>query len=180
MVQDRRSTFVARWFHRGVKEPDPFDRFFSLWIALVVAAQSAGSFNSSDQKDREKILNYFRIKLAHVLEALEDSRIDLQALAKRRGTRRGDPIVDAAPQLSEKFAKLAAHYSVSPSLSERDLVDAVAELLNKIRNNVFHGVKVYDDHEDFDLLQHANPILVAILTRCENLRASLGQGARPE
>ena len=33
-------------------------------------------------------------------------------------------------------------------MTDADLILAVAELVNKVRNNVFHGVKVYDDSDD--------------------------------
>jgi hypothetical protein len=52
-------------------------------------------------------------------------------------------------------------------MQDDELVTAVAELLNKIRNNVFHGVKVYDDREDLDLLRNVNPVLLAVLEESE-------------
>ena len=171
MAQDRRSIFVAKWFERGIKESDPFDRFFSLWIALVVAAQRVSAFDRFDRDgDREKILRHFGVNSSRVLQALEGSKDSLQVLAKRRGTRYSNPIVDTGnPELKRKFEKLAAHYSGKPSLSDEALVDAIAELLNKIRNSVFHGVKVYDDREDVKLLEHVNLLLAAILEKCESL-----------
>ena len=45
--------------------------------------------------------------------------------------------------------------------------DHTAEFLNKVRNNVFHGVKVYDDSDDLALLQRVNPILLSILRLAE-------------
>jgi hypothetical protein len=92
------------------------------------------------------------------------------SLARRRGTNYGHPIVDTGnPQLRDKFSKLAAHYTQDHSLSEEELVETVAELLNKIRNNLFHGVKVYDDREDIVLLELVNPVLLTILRNCEFL-----------
>jgi hypothetical protein len=52
-------------------------------------------------------------------------------------------------------------------MPDEDLVRSVGELFNKIRNNVFHGVKVYDDAEDLELLQQVNPVLMDIIGRCE-------------
>ena len=34
-------------------------------------------------------------------------------------------------------------------------------------NNVFHGVKVYDDAEDQEVLTLVNPILLQIVETCE-------------
>lgn len=47
------------------------------------------------------------------------------------------------------------------------MVIAIGELFNKIRNNLFHGVKVYDDSEDIELINTVNPILLEILEICE-------------
>lgn len=44
---------------------------------------------------------------------------------------------------------------------------AVAELLNEVRNNVSHGIKIYDDREDLDLLRHLNPLLLNVLEASE-------------
>jgi len=52
-------------------------------------------------------------------------------------------------------------------MDEDDRVRAVAELLNKVRNNVFHGVNVYDDKEDLKLLMLVNPVLLAVLLESE-------------
>lgn len=54
-------------------------------------------------------------------------------------------------------------------MPEEDRVVAVAELLNEVRNNVFHGINVYYDREDLDLLRHLNPLLLT------GLEASEGQ-----
>jgi hypothetical protein len=39
--------------------------------------------------------------------------------------------------------------------------------LNKVRNNVFHGIKIYDDRDDVRVLKLVNPILREILQACE-------------
>ncbi len=142
MVQDRRLRFVKKWFQRGVKSNDPFDTFFFLWTTLVVAAQyyrtRYGGAWSTNDTDREKVVGYFRANKGKVLQALEDTHSKLMALVQRRGTDHGNPIVDTGnPELREKFSKLAKHYRERLILSDEDRVEAVAELLNKIRNMCF-------------------------------------------
>ena len=44
-------------------------------------------------------------------------------------------------------------------ISERQRAEYFAELLNKIRNNLFHGDKVYDDANDRELIKHTVYIL---------------------
>jgi len=174
MAIDRRLTFVKKWFQRAAKANNPFDKFIYLWIALVVAAQRlrtriGAPFRENDT-DREKILDYFRANSYKVSKALQGNQDSMVKLAQRRGTNYGNPIVDTGnPELRYKFSRLAAHYAQSGHLPEEELVETIAELLNKIRNNLFHGVKVYDDREDIALLELVNPLLLEILQKCESL-----------
>ena len=63
---DERNRLIQRWYERGCgraqdEKWDPFDKFFSFWIALVVAATRHG--NPTDRRpdgDRDPILNYFQ------------------------------------------------------------------------------------------------------------------------
>lgn len=174
MAEDRRLTLVKKWFQRGEKALDPFDRFFYLWIALIIAAQRLrprrGVPSRHHNTDREKVLDYFRANSRNVFQALQETRDSMLKLARRRGTKHGHPIVDSGnPKLRDKFSRLAAHYTQDASLSQADLVETVAGLLNKIRNNLFHGGKVYDDREDVALLELVNPVLLEILRKSEAL-----------
>jgi hypothetical protein len=96
----------------------------------------------------------------------------MRALARRKGTQYRNPIVDTGnPVLREHFRQLSQYYLDNKPLSAEDLVVYVAELLNKIRNNLFHGVKVYDDASDSALLQEVNPVLTSIINQCEHISA---------
>ena len=89
-------------------------------------------------------------------------------LARRRGVARGHPIIDTVnDSLRAKFENLVAHYLKNQLLPAAEHVDAVGELLNRIRNNLFHGTKVYDDREDIAVLELVNPVLISILRECE-------------
>jgi hypothetical protein len=172
--QDRRVEFISKWFGRAVDTDDSFDAFFSLWIALVVAAQRArteyGSYPRENDTDRRKVLDYFSINKVEVLSALEQNAEGLSDLVRRRGTVHGNPIVDTGnPDLREKFRLLARHYRQGEKLPDEELIDYAGELINRIRNNVFHGTKIYDDRGDIALLKKVNPILTSILRECESL-----------
>ncbi len=173
MAEDRRITLVKKWFKRAVKTDDPFDRFIYLWITLVVAAQRfrthSGYFREGDT-DREKILDYFHANSSHIFRALQENQDSMVGLARRRGTNYGNAIVDTGNrELRDKFSKLATHYTQNCFLRQEELVETLAELLNKIRNNLFHGVKVYDDREDIALLELVNPVLISIVRHCKSL-----------
>lgn len=174
MAADRRSVFARKWFQRGLRARDPFDQFFSLWIALVVSAQRhrtlTGRSFGEDDGDRDKVLDYLTANSDKVFQALQENRERMATLARRRGSRHASPIVDTgSAELREKFSQLAGHYAGHSVLSQRDLAEAVGKLFNKVRNNVFHGIKVYDDRSDIELLQLVNPVLATILRKCESV-----------
>jgi hypothetical protein len=171
MVGDRRVTFIRRWLRRAREARDEFDRFFSAWIALVVAAQrirdSLGQLPEEDS-DRQRVVDYFLAKKSEVMRAIGKHQTEMRWLARRRGTTYGNSIIDTGNRnLRKRFARLSRHYTAAPCMQDDELVTAVAELLNKVRNNVFHGVKVYDDKEDLDLLRNVNPVLLAVLEESE-------------
>ena len=165
MRGDRRLNFVKKWFGRAKKTEDPFDRFFYLWIALVVSAQHL--VRGSCESDRERVIDYFWYNKENVLKVLSEHNDIMNRLAHRRGTRFGNPIIDAGEDLREKFRRLSDHYLRNHPLSSEEKVEIVAELLNRIRNNLFHGHKIYDDQEDISLLELVNPLLFDVLQICE-------------
>ncbi len=171
MVHDRRVAFVRKWFQRAIKEDDEFDRFFSAWIALVVAAQRLRDYSGrlpTWDSDRERVVAYFLAKKSRVMSAVKKREQEMMWLARRQGTRYGNPIIDTNNKyLRNLFTKLSRHYTSKEAMPDDEFVKALAELLNRIRNNVFHGAKVYDDKEDLELLKNVNPVLLAVLNECE-------------
>jgi hypothetical protein len=165
---------MKRWFLRAKEAEDPFDRFFYLWIALVVAAQRRRTYTGIPFReiysDREKVLDYFRANQQTIAQVLQNNEDKLAQLARRQGARYNKPILDTRSlRLRAIFYDLAAHYTKGVPLQDEYLVEAVSELVNKIRINLFHGFNVYDDHEDIALLELVNPLLFEILQRCETL-----------
>jgi hypothetical protein len=177
MKMDSRTQFKQKWFNKGCEADDPFDRFFCFWIALVVAAQRAQTqygICRRNATDAEKVQSYFSLRSEGVLKALDLSQPWLQKLAGRKGTEYQDPILDTGdPRQRESFDALSQHFLKLRDLDSYEVLETMAELLNKIRNNVFHGNKVYDDADDRDLLDLVNPLLESIL-RCAE---ALDQGA---
>lgn len=171
MATDRRLTFIRKWVRRAESAKDPFDAFFSIWIALIVAAQRLRTqlgtpFRHEDDDDRQRVLDYFRVNQDRILAALREHEARMIKLAHRRGTQHANPIVGTGnAELRRRFARLAAHYTQGQRLSNDELARNVAELFNKIRNNVFHGIKVYDDRDDIEVLEQVNPVLVTSIAK---------------
>lgn len=171
MAPDRRAQFIKKWQRKAERTADPFDCFFSAWIALVVAAQRTrdqyGPLPERDS-DRKRMVDYFGDNRGAVVSAVATHRVEMEWVARRRGTKWGGAIVDTGNQdLRVLFDKLSRYYVDSVPIPDDERVKATAELLNKMRNNVFHGIKVYDDKDDMELLEHVNPILLAILQETE-------------
>jgi hypothetical protein len=172
MARGRRRSFVERWAQRARQADDPFDRFFCSWVALVAAAQrkrtETGIPFREIYADREKILEYFEANRARIFQVLRQHRENLSQLACRKGARYGKSVLDTRSlRLRRIFADFAAYYTQRMPLSEEYLVEATVEIINKIRINLFQGVN--DDHEDIELLELVNPVLLDILEQCESV-----------
>ena len=171
MDTDQRVVFIRKWLKRANQADDVFDCFFSAWIALVVAAQrlrTASGRHVDDDSDRNKVVDYFKANTALIIPLLEERENEMRQLARRKGSRYGSPIHDTGNyQLREAFRRLSRFYMDGEDLSEAERSATLASLVNKVWNNVFHGVKVYDDAEDQEVLTLVNPILLQIVETCE-------------
>ena len=165
--------FVQRWRQRAGDSEDPFDRFFSAWIALVIAARGHLDEKQLSQPDtdRKAIIQYFEAHTEAVASVLGRLREQVAWLAQRNGTGTGKPILDVSqysPQyLRQLFDDLAKVWSGGASRKPKWIARATAEMINHIRNNMFHGLKAPDDAADRNLLDRVNPILMGVLEACE-------------
>ena len=160
--------FVQRWHRKANESEDFFDRFFSAWIALVIKARghlSAQQFAEPDT-DRLAIIQYFEERAEAVEAVLHGLPEQVAWLARRRGTGTGQPILDVQPyspqHLRRTFDDLALVWSEQARRKPRWIANATAEVVNHIRNNMFHGVKAPDDAADRELLERINCILLRV------------------
>jgi len=165
--------FVQRWRQRASDSPDPVDQFFSAWMALVVAARRHLDEQQLSQPDtdRKAIIQYFESQAQSVAAVLGDLPEQVTWLGQRRGTGTGQPILDVqsySPQrLRRLFDDLAEVWSGAAIRKPRWVASATAEMINHIRNNMFHGLKAPDDTADGELLDRVNLILMGVLEACE-------------
>lgn len=56
--------FIQRWCQRATEATDGFDRFFSAWIALVIAARGYLDEQQRAQPDTDRIaiIQYFELR----------------------------------------------------------------------------------------------------------------------
>ena len=161
--------FVERWTERAHACDDCFDTFFSAWIALVIEARHQLDANQLAQPDTDRIaaIQYFDTRANSVTAVLSQMAEQTQWLASRRGTQTGEAILDvhawARPHLRQDFDELAQVWFGQAQRKPRWIASKTAEMLNHIRNNMFHGLKLPDDAADRELLERVNAILLGIL-----------------
>ena len=84
----------------------------------------------------------------------------LKPLGNRVGSHFNNPIVDSSKILQEKFILLSDFFNGNKVYKhDYELTVDFAELLNKIRNNLFHGNKSYDNKDDKLLIKAVLPVL---------------------
>ncbi len=159
--------FARRWYGRALEYEDPFDRFFSLWIAFVVAAKHAWPKPSPPPNtgDQPVVGEYLVTYAPAVFSTLQTTEAETcRWFSERKGTTQDTPIVDAFNDTAEEqFRRLSRCWGGEWKIDQIKHARYVAHLLCRIRNNVFHGYKVYEDDSDILVLEHTNRLLCAIL-----------------
>ncbi len=175
------------WFKRGVQLLDEYDHrqeertlfesYIYLWIALTVAAKEYCACdgkifdNDSGQKatDKDEIL-YWALKCRRdaVLSMLNNKKKILLELCDRAGSETDEPIMDTRSQeivnYHNQFIKYwtgEARYSES-----KEIVKTFVLILNRVRNNLFHGAKSFRVESDIEILELTTPLLKDLTKLC--------------
>ena len=170
---DEREQIMYDWFEKGehaFNKNNDFEAFIYLWISLVVACKinlannkSYDSIVQKDLDDRSTILEWSKNNSYEFRECIDKNIKDLICLGKREGSYYKNPIIDSSKNLQEKFIRLKDFFSNKYSYeNDKKLAEDFTELLNKIRNNLFHGNKSYDKQDDKSLLNAILPVLKEI------------------
>jgi hypothetical protein len=167
--RDSRDEIILSWFQNGEKalvKNNLFEAFIYLWIAWVVSCKRFNDSNfqndyvyENKDTDRDEIKRYCITSFLRINEILKLHKDSLNFLANRKGSNYKMPIIDVKGKLNRIFNDLSRDLNGEIDLTERQRAEYFAELLNKIRNNLFHGDKVYDDANDRELIRHTVYIL---------------------
>jgi hypothetical protein len=137
---------------------------------LTIASQRhrtiRGGQRGRDKTDRDRIIDYFKFHAASVRAAVQLKIVEMRRLAERRG-RGGGTVVDGPIQ--EHCRRFKGAVLGTSTCTDEPLAEATAEILNKVRNNLFHGNKIYDETDDRELLNLVTPLLMTIVATCERL-----------
>ncbi len=167
---DQREQIMYEWFEKGEEafnNKNTFEAFIYLWISWIVACKinlgnnkTYSSYVQKDLDDRKIIIEWCKNYAPEVRECIYDNMKYLVPLGSRVGSHFKNPIVDASKNLQEKFTQLSNFLKGKEIYKYDDeLTVDFAELLNKIRNNLFHGNKSYDNQDDKFLLEAVIPVL---------------------
>ncbi len=166
------------WFKKGeiaMKNNNPFESFIYLWIAWVIGCRIFISYNihrdnRSNTTDREDVLLWCQNNADVVNDIIDSNYQTLAYLGKRKGSTYGDPIIDSNVKLSSIFSNLSRYFRNEYSYKKNiELAENFGELLNKIRNNLFHGDKSYNDKQDLELIQSVLPTLYGLTKKAINI-----------
>lgn len=169
------------WYERGsqlldeyksTQEPRVlFESYIYLWIALTVAAKENCSRNTSlfekrDDLDRstdlDQILWWADINLKNqIIEMLKSNKEFLQNLCDREGFNTGNPIMDTCGESVLLFHNQFVRYwnGNSKYINEKEIIETFIRILNRVRNNLFHGAKSFRVESDVEILELTCPLL---------------------
>jgi hypothetical protein len=160
---------VKRWWSKYQQE-DPnevFDRFIAIWLILAALARTDENENTGkrDVPESDMVESFFSRQSGTVAEVLEQFPDPLKNLAQRVGDTYGNPILDSGDADQRRaFSNLRTAIRIGRPLRQTDL-RTLARVFTRIRNNLFHGRKIYDDTSDRRLLTLVTPIIAAIVQR---------------
>lgn len=170
---DERDQIMNDWFTKGVKsykENNDFEAFIYLWISLVVACKihygnnfPHEKFIQKDMEDRKIISKWAEWNAKSIVEIINSNLDTLKPLTNRKGSYYKNPIIDASKELSKKFQNIQDFLNETSNYSnEKQIATDFVELINKVRNNLFHGSKSYDKESDRTLLAAILPLLLQL------------------
>ena len=167
---DARINFVKQWYSRSEDSLDEFERFVFLWLCMVCIAKYWYQINygldrnyESPKDDGYYIASYFKnnrnAKLA--IDACS-SLTEYKNLSKRKSVN-NDYVIGGVPDSYELLKSLYMNSVFGQPMTTVDKSKAIGMALKSIRNNLFHGGKLYDSSEDNELLVLGAPILKALV-----------------
>jgi hypothetical protein len=182
-----RGTFAREWYNKGEillnkYEQDSrdsgllFESYIYLWIALTVAAkeycacdgQDFKKNNNENSTDKEEILYWAKVRDKQIIEILKEHEQDILELCSRTGSKTGTPIMDVYSDKIIDFHNDFISYweGQNKYIEPKKIVQTFILILNRVRNNLFHGGKSFSVESDCEILRITSPILKRITLEC--------------
>ncbi len=169
---DKRIKFVEQWYLRSEESFDKFEQFIFLWLCMVCIAKYWYQMNRHLGRDYESpkddgyfIKEYFRNQ--RNAELVVDICLSLKEYEKlaRRKSINNDYVIGGEEDKGRFFKSLYMHFVFGQTMTTGSQSIAIGRALKGIRNNLFHGGKLYDSAEDKELLLLSVPILQALVIK---------------
>ncbi|HZL33670.1 MAG TPA: hypothetical protein VFC78_00085 [Tepidisphaeraceae bacterium] len=159
--------FVVRWWQKYESEnpTEVFDKFFAIWLILVALARADENENTGKRVDSDTALveSFFRRNSQKIAEALHTDQARLKSLAGRRGDGHGNTTIDAPTKYRDRIRALSQSVIAGSTLNSRD-ISTLGCVFSLIRNNLFHGRKIYDSARDKELLAIVTPLIAHVVS----------------
>lgn len=100
-----------------------------------------------------------------IFQLMNDNRYLLEELSEQYGVETINHIMDSKGENTRINQQVFSDYwlgNVTISVQKKELVITIIDILNRVRNNLFHGEKSFDNQRDIQLLKATCPILCKI------------------
>jgi hypothetical protein len=144
---------ALRWYKKACNDDDNFDQFISIWISFNAIYGS-----NIERNEFEKIKSVVRqFSDQQIQNILSCDTIDFFCTVN-------PPIqfVNLEGEIQNTRGwqrRLVQNQNTNP----REALENLLSILNKVRNNLFHGDKLLDRTRDVEIVKHAYPVVKAIV-----------------
>ena len=183
-----RGEFAREWYNKGellLKKHEQdndtgllFESYIYLWIALTVAAkeycacagQDFKKNNNEKSTDKDEILHWAKVRTKQIIEILKEHEQDILELCSREGSKTKLPIMDFESKdvLNHHNNFISYWEGQNKYIEPKKIVQTFILILNRVRNNLFHGGKSFSVESDCEILRITCPILKRITLECIN------------
>lgn len=178
-----RYTFSSEWFKRGenllnkFEETDNtgylFESYIYLWISLTISVKqywacNGKKFNSQDGKistDKQEIKEWSKLFHERIFDLMNENRYLMEELSEQYGAETNYPIMDSKGDNTRINQQVFSDYwlgNMNSPIRKKELTMTLIDILNRVRNNLFHGEKSFDNQRDIELIRATCPILCQI------------------
>lgn len=148
---DRVISISSRWFEKGEKEENSFDKFISYWISFNCFYATMTN-TKGDRKALENLIESINLHSYYdsaFISKHEKELSEMKSLKEIKDNREG----------SNKFSV------ISDAFKFEEIIWA----LYQVRNNLFHGSKLDNDSRDKDVVEKSVPVLKIITANSLNI-----------
>jgi len=165
------------WFNKGelaMLNNNVFESFIYFWIAWIIGCKIyiSNNYNDTfDMTDAVIVEKWAKRKSDYIIRSMKNNKDSLKLLSEMKGSKHNNPIIDTGNKIYREEFLMIINYIrndfsmeyFEKSKNETEIALGFAHLINKIRNNLFHGGKTYTNKNDKQILEAIIPTLRDVL-----------------